>query len=43
MGRVAGLLTILTQYSIPLLINDRLDIALAVGCGLHVGQVCIAS
>ncbi|KAK9898043.1 thiamine biosynthetic bifunctional enzyme Thi4 [Cystobasidium minutum MCA 4210] len=26
------------KYSIPLLINDRLDIALAVGCGLHVGQ-----
>lgn len=26
------------QYNVPLLINDRLDIALAVGCGLHVGQ-----
>ena len=27
-----------TQYKTPLFINDRLDIALAVGCHLHVGQ-----
>ncbi|ORY62726.1 thiamine biosynthetic bifunctional enzyme Thi4 [Leucosporidium creatinivorum] len=26
------------KYSIPMLINDRLDIALSVSCGLHVGQ-----
>jgi len=26
------------KHSIPLFINDRLDIALAVGCHLHVGQ-----
>lgn len=27
------------QYGVPLIINDRLDIALAIGgCGLHVGQ-----
>lgn len=28
-----------SQYGVPLIINDRLDIALAIGgCGLHVGQ-----
>ena len=27
------------QYGVPLLINDRVDVALAVGCeGVHVGQ-----
>ncbi|GAA5930072.1 hypothetical protein JCM1841_000669 [Sporobolomyces salmonicolor] len=26
------------KYNVPLLINDRLDIALALSCGLHVGQ-----
>jgi len=27
------------QYNVPLLINDRVDVALAVGCeGCHVGQ-----
>lgn len=27
------------QYNVPLLINDRLDVALAVGCeGVHIGQ-----
>ncbi|KAM0752558.1 thiamine biosynthetic bifunctional enzyme Thi4 [Meredithblackwellia eburnea MCA 4105] len=26
------------KYSIPLLINDRLDLALSLSCGLHVGQ-----
>ncbi|KAM0791701.1 hypothetical protein ACM66B_003973 [Microbotryomycetes sp. NB124-2] len=26
------------KYNVPMLINDRLDIALAVKCGLHVGQ-----
>ncbi|SCZ95021.1 BZ3500_MvSof-1268-A1-R1_Chr11-3g03550 [Microbotryum saponariae] len=26
------------QYSVPLIINDRLDIALLLSCGLHVGQ-----
>ncbi|KAK4050607.1 thiamine biosynthetic bifunctional enzyme [Microbotryomycetes sp. JL201] len=26
------------KYNVPMLINDRLDIALAVNCGLHVGQ-----
>jgi thiamine-phosphate diphosphorylase / hydroxyethylthiazole kinase len=27
------------KYSVPLLINDRVDVALAVGCeGVHVGQ-----
>ncbi len=27
------------QYSVPLLINDRVDVALAVGCeGVHIGQ-----
>lgn len=27
------------KYKIPLLINDRLDVALAVGCeGVHIGQ-----
>ncbi|GAA6013736.1 hypothetical protein JCM11491_005080 [Sporobolomyces phaffii] len=26
------------QYNVPLLINDRLDIALLLSCGLHVGQ-----
>jgi thiamine-phosphate diphosphorylase / hydroxyethylthiazole kinase len=27
------------KYSVPLLINDRVDIALAVGCeGVHIGQ-----
>jgi len=29
---------VVDKYGIPLLINDRLDIALAVKCGLHVGQ-----
>ena len=32
------LFTVTQKYDIPLIINDRLDIALAVGCGLHVGQ-----
>lgn len=27
-----------TQYSVPLIINDRLDIALSLSCGLHIGQ-----
>lgn len=27
-----------TQFKVPLIINDRLDIALALSCGLHVGQ-----
>ncbi len=27
------------QYNVPLLINDRVDVALAVGCeGVHIGQ-----
>lgn len=27
------------KYSVPLLINDRVDVALAVGCeGVHIGQ-----
>jgi len=27
------------KYNVPLLINDRVDVALAVGCeGVHVGQ-----
>ncbi|KAK4054971.1 thiamine biosynthetic bifunctional enzyme [Microbotryomycetes sp. JL221] len=26
------------KYNVPMLINDRLDIALAINCGLHVGQ-----
>ncbi|KAI5475573.1 thiamine-phosphate diphosphorylase / hydroxyethylthiazole kinase [Pseudohyphozyma bogoriensis] len=26
------------KHNVPFIINDRLDIALAVGCGLHVGQ-----
>ncbi|GAA5987561.1 hypothetical protein JCM5350_006040 [Sporobolomyces pararoseus] len=26
------------KYNVPLLINDRLDIAVLLGCGLHVGQ-----
>lgn len=27
------------KYNVPLLINDRLDVALAVGCeGVHIGQ-----
>jgi thiamine-phosphate diphosphorylase/hydroxyethylthiazole kinase len=27
------------QYKVPLLINDRVDVALAVGCeGVHIGQ-----
>ncbi|KAG9243871.1 Hydroxyethylthiazole kinase family-domain-containing protein [Calycina marina] len=30
---------VIQQYRIPLLINDRLDVALAVGCeGVHIGQ-----
>lgn len=28
-----------TKYNVPLLINDRVDVALAVGCeGVHLGQ-----
>lgn len=28
-----------TKYNVPLLINDRVDVALAVGCeGIHLGQ-----
>ena len=28
-----------TRYKVPLLINDRVDVALAVGCeGIHIGQ-----
>ena len=35
----AKMLSHVTQkYDVPLIINDRLDIALAVDCGLHVGQ-----
>lgn len=27
------------KYNVPLLINDRIDVALAVGCeGVHIGQ-----
>jgi thiamine-phosphate diphosphorylase/hydroxyethylthiazole kinase len=27
------------RYNIPLLINDRIDVALAIGCeGVHIGQ-----
>jgi thiamine monophosphate synthase len=27
------------KYKVPLLINDRIDVALAVGCeGVHIGQ-----
>ena len=27
------------KYNVPLLINDRVDVALAVGCeGVHIGQ-----
>ncbi|KAL8283419.1 hypothetical protein RQP46_005829 [Phenoliferia psychrophenolica] len=26
------------KYNVPLVINDRLDVALALSCGLHVGQ-----
>lgn len=27
------------EYNVPLLINDRVDVALAVGCeGVHIGQ-----
>lgn len=33
-----ALFAVTQKYDIPLIINDRLDIALAVGCGLHVGQ-----
>lgn len=33
------LLEITRRYSVPLLINDRVDVALAVGCeGVHIGQ-----
>jgi thiamine-phosphate diphosphorylase/hydroxyethylthiazole kinase len=33
-------LHVITQkYNVPLLINDRIDVALAVGCeGVHIGQ-----
>ena len=31
--------SITSKYNIPLLINDRVDVALAVGCeGVHIGQ-----
>ena len=38
--RVAtALLKITSKYSVPLLINDRVDVALAVGAGgVHIGQ-----
>ena len=27
------------KYNVPLLINDRIDVALAIGCeGVHIGQ-----
>ena len=33
------LLAVTRKYNIPLLINDRVDVALAVGCeGVHLGQ-----
>ncbi|GAA5886354.1 hypothetical protein JCM16303_002509 [Sporobolomyces ruberrimus] len=31
------------RYNVPLLINDRLDIALLLSCGLHVGQDDLAA
>jgi thiamine-phosphate diphosphorylase/hydroxyethylthiazole kinase len=38
--KVAKMLHTLTKkYNVPLLINDRIDVALAVGCeGVHIGQ-----
>jgi len=31
--------TVTKKYKVPLLINDRVDVALAVGCeGVHIGQ-----
>jgi thiamine-phosphate diphosphorylase/hydroxyethylthiazole kinase len=34
-----GLHAITRRYNVPLLINDRVDVALAVGCeGVHIGQ-----
>lgn len=40
MVRIAKRLHAVTkQFNVPLLINDRLDVALAVGCeGVHIGQ-----
>lgn len=37
---IARKLHLITQkYKVPLLINDRVDVALAVGCeGVHIGQ-----
>lgn len=33
------LLEVTRKYNVPLLINDRVDVALAVGCeGVHIGQ-----
>lgn len=33
------LYTICKRYNVPLVINDRVDVALAVGCeGVHIGQ-----
>ena len=31
--------TVTQKYKVPLLINDRIDVALAIGCeGVHIGQ-----
>jgi len=33
--------TVTKKYNVPLLINDRVDVALAIDAeGVHVGQVC---
>ena len=34
-----AVITILTEYDVPLIINDRIDVALAIGAqGVHIGQ-----
>jgi thiamine-phosphate diphosphorylase / hydroxyethylthiazole kinase len=39
LSEAAALLRITRQHNVPLIINDRVDIALAVGAdGIHVGQ-----
>jgi len=36
------LMKVTRQYAIPLIVNDRVDVALAIGAdGVHVGQVRI--
>jgi thiamine-phosphate diphosphorylase/hydroxyethylthiazole kinase len=38
-AKAKSLHEITKRYNVPLLINDRVDVALAVGCeGIHIGQ-----